>query len=60
MDAITEGWAYSRRAKRIQFVSFEQMLDRPLADVRAEFGCNGPVRGKLETVEEKMPELLAA
>ena len=60
MDAITEGWTYGRRARSIQFVPFEQMLDRPLAEVRAENGCDGPVQGKLVTASEKMPELLAA
>ena len=38
MDAITDGWAYGRRARSIQFVAFEEMLDRPLADVQAEYG----------------------
>jgi ubiquinone biosynthesis protein COQ4 len=37
MDAITDGWAYGRRSRSIQFVAFEQMLDRPLVDIRAEY-----------------------
>jgi ubiquinone biosynthesis protein Coq4 len=31
MDAITSGWQHGRQARSIQFVKFEQMLDRPLA-----------------------------
>jgi ubiquinone biosynthesis protein Coq4 len=37
MDAITRGWQHGRQARSIQFVKFEQMLDRPLSDVRHEF-----------------------
>lgn len=37
MDAITRGWQHGRQARSIQFVKFEQMLDRPLAEVRREF-----------------------
>jgi ubiquinone biosynthesis protein COQ4 len=60
MDAITEGWAYGRRTKSIQFVAFETMLERPLADVRAEYGLDGPVRSLQGVPVEGMPELLAA
>jgi ubiquinone biosynthesis protein COQ4 len=60
MDAITEGWAYGRRTKSIQFVAFETMLERPLADVRAEYGLDGPVRSLQGVPVERMPELLAA
>jgi ubiquinone biosynthesis protein COQ4 len=38
MDAITDGWAFGRRARSLQFIDFERMIDRPLADVRAEYG----------------------
>jgi ubiquinone biosynthesis protein Coq4 len=38
MDAITSGWAFGRRARSIQFVRFEQMLDRPLEEVRRDYG----------------------
>lgn len=38
MDAITDGWGYGRRARSIQFVAFEDMLGRPLAEVQAEYG----------------------
>ena len=34
MDAITDGWAYGRRAHSLQFVKFELVLGRPLADVQ--------------------------
>lgn len=59
MDAITEGWAYGRRARSIQFVAFETMLDRPLADVRAEYGLDRtPTPYAIPA--ERTPELLAA
>jgi ubiquinone biosynthesis protein COQ4 len=38
MDAITDGWAFGRRTRSIQFVAFEKMLHRPLAEVQAEYG----------------------
>jgi ubiquinone biosynthesis protein COQ4 len=38
MDAITDGWALGRRAKSLQFLPFETMLDRPLAALRREYG----------------------
>jgi ubiquinone biosynthesis protein Coq4 len=37
MDAISSGWQHGRRARSIQFVKFEQMLDRPLAQVRMDY-----------------------
>jgi ubiquinone biosynthesis protein COQ4 len=37
MDAITDGWAFGRRARSLQFVDFESMIDRPLADIRREY-----------------------
>jgi ubiquinone biosynthesis protein COQ4 len=40
MDAITDGWAYGRRTKSIQFVAFEEMLHRPLDEVRNEYGLH--------------------
>jgi hypothetical protein len=40
MDAISDGWTLGRAARSIQFVKFETMLDRPLDEVRAEFGLN--------------------
>lgn len=38
MDAIVDGWGFGSRARSIQFVAFETMLDRPLEDVRREYG----------------------
>jgi ubiquinone biosynthesis protein Coq4 len=58
MDAITDGWAYGRRARSIQFVKFELMLDRPLADVRREFGL-GRDSGVIASPVINAPELLA-
>jgi ubiquinone biosynthesis protein Coq4 len=40
MDAISDGWTFGRAARSIQFVKFETMLDRPLDEVRAEFGLD--------------------
>jgi ubiquinone biosynthesis protein COQ4 len=61
MDAITDGWAYGRAARSIQFVAFEDMLDRPLDEVRAEYGLlrDGPAFA-LDTPAERTPVLLAA
>ncbi len=61
MDAITDGWAYGSKARNIQFVAFEKMLDRPLEDVRAEYGLlrDGPIFS-LDTPQQNTPELLKA
>lgn len=60
MDAITEGWAYGRRARSIQFVAFETMLDRPLADVRAEYGLDRVPDAPKTVPTAQTPALLAA
>jgi ubiquinone biosynthesis protein COQ4 len=58
MDAITHGWAYGRRARSLQFVKFELMLDRPLEDVRRDYGLMR--EGEVAAVPEvRTPELLA-
>jgi ubiquinone biosynthesis protein COQ4 len=58
MDAITDGWAFGRRARSIQFVAFEKMLDRPLRDIQAEYNL---LREPVELgAVEAMPELLKA
>jgi ubiquinone biosynthesis protein COQ4 len=56
MDAITDGWSYGRRTKSIQFVAFEKMLDRPLAEVRAEYGLGRETTKPFDMAE--VPELL--
>jgi ubiquinone biosynthesis protein Coq4 len=38
MDAITDGWAYGRRTRQLQFHRWEDELERPLAEVRAAWG----------------------
>ncbi len=58
MDAVTDGWAYGRRTRSIQFVAFEKMLDQPLAEVQREYGL-GRAPVKIE-VEGELPELLKA
>ncbi len=56
MDAMTDGWAYGRRARSIQFVAFEKMLGRPLVEVQAEYGL---LRDDAPTFEmPATPELL--
>ena len=60
MDAITEGWSLGRRARSIQFVAFENMLDRPLDEVRREYGLTEGVESCTATPYERTPELLAA
>lgn len=46
MDAVADGWTYGRQAKNIQFVPFENMYDRPLEDIRREFGLRSGDVGK--------------
>jgi ubiquinone biosynthesis protein COQ4 len=38
MDAISDGWQYGRRTPQLQLTRWEDHLDRPLAEVRAEHG----------------------
>ncbi len=38
MDALCEGWLRGREAENIHFTKWEQELDRPLADIRQEYG----------------------
>ena len=40
MDAITDGWALGRKAGNLMLVKWEQMLDRPVEDIRREFGIS--------------------
>lgn len=42
MDAISHGWSYGRAAKNIQFGRWEEQFERPLADIRAEYGLAMP------------------
>jgi ubiquinone biosynthesis protein Coq4 len=56
-DAITDGWAFGRRAKNLQFIAFEAMIDRPLADIRREYGLERDA--PFTPVMEKVSELVA-
>lgn len=38
MDAITEGWTLGRRAESLMTVHWEEHWERPLADLRQEYG----------------------
>ncbi|MEM8925540.1 MAG: Coq4 family protein [Actinomycetota bacterium] len=38
MDAFCAGWMAGRQADNIHFTKWEEQLDRPLADIRQEFG----------------------
>lgn len=38
MAAICDGWSRGKTARSIQFVQFENMFERPLEDVRKEYG----------------------
>jgi ubiquinone biosynthesis protein COQ4 len=38
MDAVSGGWIMGRQWRNIHFVKWEEQLDRPLADIRAEYG----------------------
>lgn len=59
MDAITEGWAHGRSAKSLQFVKFEQMLDRDLESIRAEYRLQCKADRDCATPIRNTPELLA-
>jgi ubiquinone biosynthesis protein COQ4 len=58
MDAITDGWAYGRRTRSIQFVAFETMLDQQLTDVQRQYGLGRDVINF--GAEGEVPELLKA
>lgn len=38
MGALSHGWQMGQRWKNLHFVTWEEQLDRPLADIRAEYG----------------------
>jgi len=38
MDAISDGWTYGRRTRQISLHRWEDELERPLDDIRAEWG----------------------
>ncbi|MCB1842109.1 MAG: hypothetical protein KDI09_04025 [Halioglobus sp.] len=40
MDAITDGWQFGRKVGNIVFLEYETMLDRPLVDLRREYGID--------------------
>ena len=37
MDAITDGWSLGRNVRQLQTVHWEEMLARPLVEIRSEF-----------------------
>jgi len=39
MDAISTGWQTGQSWKNLHFVKWEEQLDRPLAEIRAEYGA---------------------
>jgi ubiquinone biosynthesis protein Coq4 len=57
LDAISDGWSFGRRAKSIQFIDFESKIDRPLAEVRREYGLERAT--PFAPVLEKVPTLIA-
>jgi ubiquinone biosynthesis protein Coq4 len=44
MDAIADGWQHGRTARTLAFEPWEQMLDRDLGEVRAEYGIDTAAR----------------
>lgn len=40
MDALANGWIMGRTWKNLHFTKWEEQLDRPLADIRAEYGSD--------------------
>ena len=43
MDAISDGWRFGRQAKNLNYVRWEEMMDRPVAELRSEFKLNRTV-----------------
>lgn len=43
MDALANGWVMGRSWKNLHFTKWEEQLDRPLADIRAEYGAGALV-----------------
>jgi ubiquinone biosynthesis protein Coq4 len=60
MDAISDGWAFGRASRSIQFVKFEYMVDQPLSEVRAAYGLLREQVPAFATPLSNTPELLAA
>ena len=58
MDAITDGWAFGRTARSIQFVKFEIMFDQSLADVRRAYLLDHHKDHSLNSDASRQPELL--
>ena len=58
MDNVSSGWQYGRRVQNIQFHRWEDRIDEPLADLRAEFGL--PAGGWDDMKPILMPELASA
>ncbi len=54
MGAIVDGWAYGKAARNIQFVKFEEQLDRPLCEVRTEYGLDPLSRNGRDTSLQMM------
>lgn len=40
MDALANGWIMGREWQNLHFTKWEEQLDRPLDDIRAEFGAS--------------------
>lgn len=43
MDALANGWIMGRQWKNLHFTKWEEQLDRPLGDIRAEYGAGALV-----------------
>ena len=43
MDAISDGWTFGRQATNLNYVRWEEMMARPLAELRDEFNLNRTV-----------------
>jgi len=51
MDAITDGWQLGRSVDNIQAERWEEMLDQPLAEIRAGYGIHPNGRAPLIAAE---------
>lgn len=59
MDAIARGWVHGRQARSIQFVRFETMLERDLADIRRDYGLGDVDPKEFATPDRNTPRILA-
>jgi ubiquinone biosynthesis protein Coq4 len=58
MDAITDGWAFGRHSRSIQFVRFEDRFDDPLEDVQHDYRLVRAAPDLAAADAMRLPEIL--